>query len=813
MIGRTTLTAFVAGTAAVQILPALPGAHHWAAAMAGLAAATAVGLRILPRRARPWLCVPWAACVGLAWAAWRADARLADALEPAHEDRVARVVLRVAGLAREDETGKRFEADILQARPAGVPTRMEVAWYRPGAGAIGRPGQGPGLPDVRPGQVWRAALVVRRPHGARNPHGFDYEGWMFARGLRAVGTVRGKPRLLADRPWSGLGIAVERARDVVRDGMRRALGERRYGAVLIALALGDQAGVRPQDWRVFSRTGITHLVSISGLHVTLVAALGGLSVLAGWKRLSWRGRPLAERAPAQTAGAAAAMAVAWLYCMLAGWGIPSQRTFFMLAVVAAAAAWRLPLAGPRLLAAAAALVTAFDPWATRATGFWLSFGAVAVLMLAASGCEAPVSTSSGRWRRLRENLRAAAGLQLAITAGLMPALAFMFQQVSLGSPLANALAIPVVSFVVTPLALLSALLAVIPGAGLPAHWVAWAGHAVFQAMMAPIAYLARADWANLSVAAPPWPLLALGAAGVVLAMLPRGLPGRAAGWLLILPALAWRPERPAAGQWRLTALDVGQGSAVVVETARRTLLFDTGMRIGRSTDAGERVVWPYLRARGVGRLDTLVVSHADIDHAGGLPGVLRALPVDLAYASFDLAARTVRQAAAVGLPAPASPARVERCRKGLAWEADGVRFTFLNPPDARGRGGNRDSCVLWIQGRRHSALLTGDIPAAGERGLLAGGMRADVVVVSHHGSRSASSPAFVRSVGASQAIAQAGHLNRFGHPAPAVQRRWERAGARFWRTDRDGAIIVRETPGGLQAEGERGRSPRYWQGR
>ena len=807
------LAAFVAGTGAVQLMPALPDPRQWAAALAGSALVTLVGLRILPGPARPWLAVPWALCVGLGWAAWQAESRLADALDLAHENRVARVVLRVAGLVREDEAAKRFEAEILQAVPGGLPTRMQVAWYRPGAGAFGRRGQGPELPEVRPGQIWRAALVTRRPHGARNPDGFDYEGWMFAQGLRAVGTVRGSPRLLADHPWSSPGIALERARDAARDGMRRALGDSRYGAVLIALALGDQAGVRQQDWTVFSRTGITHLVSISGLHVTLVAALGGLSVLAGWKRLSWRGRPLAERAPAQTAGAVAAMTVAWLYCMLAGWGVPAQRTFFMLAVVAAAAALRLPLAGSRLLMAAAALVTALDPWATRATGFWLSFGAVAVLMLAGNASETPVGATSSRWRRARDGLRAAASLQLAITAGLMPPLAFMFQQVPLGSPAANALAIPVVSFVVTPLALLCALLGVIPGADTPARWAAWAGHAAFDAMMRPVAYLAEASWANPSVAAPPWPLLVLGAAGVALAMSPRGLPGRAAGWLLIVPALVWRPERPAIGDWRLTALDVGQGSAVVVETARRTLLFDTGMRIGNGTDAGERIIWPYLRARGVTRLDTLVVSHSDIDHAGGLPGVLRALPVDTAYASFDPVAKAVRQAASMGGPPPDPPARVERCRKGLAWEADGVRFVFLSPPDARGRGGNGDSCVLWVQGSRYSALLTGDIPATGERALLAGGARADVVVVSHHGSDSASSPAFVREVGAAHAIAQAGHLNRFGHPAPAVQRRWERAGARFWRTDRDGAIVVRARQDDLGVEGERWRAPRYWQGR
>ena len=809
MVGRTALAAFVAGTAILQVLPALPGTGVWGVALGALTLASTVALRFGPRPWRPWLVVPWALCAGLGWAAWRAEARLADRLDAADENRVARVVLRVAALVQENDAGKRFEADILQAIPAGVPARVQVAWHRPGA--FGRGAAGPPLPEVLPGQSWRAALVLKRPRGTRNPHGFDYEGWMFARGVRAVGTVRGRPRLLDDRPWAGPGIALERARHAVREGMRRALGDSRYGPVLIALALGDQAGVRAEDWAVFNRTGITHLVSISGLHVTLVAALGGVGVLAAWKRLSWRGRALAERMPARTAGAAAAMAVAWLYCLLAGWGIPSQRTFFMLAVVASAAALRLPLSGSRLLALAGALVAAFDPWAAMSTGFWLSFGAVGVLMFASAGEALRRPERGARRRRAWRALREAAGLQLAITVALMPPLAFLFQQVSVGSPLANAVAIPVVSFVVTPLALACGLLAVLPGAEAAAHWAGWAGHAAFETLMGPVAYLAQAGWANLNVAAPPWPLLAAGAAGTVLAMQPRGLPWRGAGWLLVLPALCWRPERPAHGEWRLAALDVGQGSAIVVETARRTLLFDTGMRIGRTTDAGERTVWPYLRARGIGRLDTLVVSHADVDHAGGVGGVLRALPVARAYASFDLPARAARDARIAGLPAPPAPGRADRCRAGLAWEADGVRFEFLNPPDGRGRGGNRDSCVLWVRGRRHSALLTGDIPAAGEARLVAAGVRADVVVVSHHGSATASSPAFVRAAHAAHAIAQAGHLNRFGHPAPAVQARWERAGARFWRTDRDGALVVRETAGGLQVSAERTQARRYWQ--
>ncbi|KAG0772926.1 hypothetical protein G6F22_015321 [Rhizopus arrhizus] len=239
------------------------------------------------------------------------------------------------------------------------------------------------------------ALVLRRPHGVLNPAGPDAEARMFARGLRAVGTVRGQPRLLDDAPWASPGIAIERARHLVREGLRKALGEHRYAPVLIALAIGDQAGVARDDWRIFNRSGITHLVSISGMHVTSIAGIAGVLVAALWRRARWRGVGLAEFAPSRVVGGAAAAVVALRYCLLAGWGVPARRTFFMLSVVLAAAMSRLPLTVGRVLACAAAGVVALDPWAPLSVGFWLSFGAVAILLRIA---DAPFDVEAG-WRQ------------------------------------------------------------------------------------------------------------------------------------------------------------------------------------------------------------------------------------------------------------------------------------------------------------------------------------------------------------------------------------------------------------------------------
>lgn len=821
---RIHLAAGVAGAALVQVLAALPGqpaavALYAAAALACLAAwlvrrpaqaGRAAGFRrILLHAAGAVLCL----ALGAAYAAWRAEPRLADALAREHENLVTRLVLQVDGLATATDSGQRFEARVLRSPVAGVPSRVMVSWpdagYVPAGGARAVDDDSSSRDRARsalamPGQVLSAAVVLRRPHGAWNPHGFDFEAWMFERGLRASATVRGSPRLVDDEPAASFSIFVQRVRHILRAAAEPALEGTRYGPVMLALAIGDQAGVRKEDWAIFNRVGITHLVSISGSHVTLLAALAAACTLWAWKRLRWQGTPLAERMPAQVVAAGCALLVAWLYCLLAGWGVPAQRTFFMLATVAAAAMLRLPLSASRVLIAAAVLVTAFDPWAPLAPGFWLSFGAVAILMLA----------DAGRWRlpvgrKWVRGLSAAVRLQMAITLALVPLLALQFHEVSLASPLANAVAIPVVSFLVTPLALAGVLLSPMPVLGTLGGWLAQLGERIFGWMMVPVAWLAQADWSTLAVAAPPWPLVALGCAGVWFSLQPPGLPGRLPALLLLLPIGLHQPERPEYGGWMLTALDVGQGGAVVVQTENHVIVFDTGPPFGRETDAGERVVWPYLRASGVRRVDELIVSHGDADHAGGLVSVLDQLPVSRMRASY-----------AVPDHAGQRPA-IAPCRAGQGWVADGLVFTFLHPVASRQaednpRDTNANSCVLLIQGLYHSALLTGDIGVSEERALLerhAQGLQADVVMMAHHGSKTSSATEFVAGVGASHAFAQAGYLSRFGHPVPDVVARWQAAGALVHRSDRHGAVTFASTADGMRVERQREIRGRYWHAR
>jgi competence protein ComEC len=812
---RISLLAFMVGTAFVHGLAAVPtwplsalGALACLLALAGLYRMGEAGHASHRRAAMlggPLLCL----LLGVAWTSARVDMRLADGLSAQRENVPVQVVFRVSSLPAVGARSQRFEATLIDP-PAGVPRQVLLGWFTDAKGAQ----------LAVPGQVWRAQAIFKRPHGNLNPDGFDYEAYLFERNLRATGNLRGKPRLVGDEPFANFGVMVQRARHALRAGLQAPLQGTRYGSVIAALAVGDQANVEPADWAVFSRTGITHLVSISGMHVTLLAALAGAAMLAGWKRWSWRGVALPQRSPAQIVAAAAAVIVAFIYCLLAGWGVPAQRTFFMLAVVAAAAILRLPLSGSRVLILAAALVTLLDPWASLAPGFWLSFGAVAMLMVCGSGrwrrrhdADDADAGRSDRWRRVQAMLGEACRLQLILTIGMIPLVAFAFQQISLVSPLANALAIPVVSFIVTPMALIAMFLCVVPGLDVAGGLLARGAQAVFELLMVPVQALADVPFSVYALAAPPWPLIGLACMGVAWALQPRGLPGRRLALLLLLPVLVYQPARPQPGDWRLTALDVGQGASVVIETAHSAVVYDTGPGYGDGADAGARVVWPYLRARGIRSLDTLVVSHGDLDHAGGVASILAALPVRSVTASYDLPQK-IEHDLKEGGKVPMPPFTL--CLAGQSWTLDGVSFSMLHPPASprqatQSKERNAASCVLKIEGRHHSALLTGDIGSLEEQRLSRlSDIRADVVMAPHHGSRNASTLPFVTATQARHAFAQAGYLNGYGHPHSTTVRRWEGAGAILHRTDLHGAIVFESRDGQLDVSRERETRRRVW---
>ncbi|HYT86649.1 MAG TPA: DNA internalization-related competence protein ComEC/Rec2 [Burkholderiales bacterium] len=726
------------------------------------------------------------AVLGFVWAAAFARERLSDRLDPALEARDVVLTGVVAGLPQALERGVRFDFDVESSEP-GVPQRVALSWYEGFS-----PDGSRGVRPVRAGERWRFTARLRRPHGSANPHGFDYEAWLLERGIRATGYVRmpsrrgagerAPPERLADtvprpRYW------IETLRETAREKILGVLPERAYAGVLIALAIGDQQAIDAGQWRLFARTGVSHLMSISGLHVTMIAGLFAMLVSWCWRRSEF----LALALPAQKAAALAGFLAAFAYCLVSGFAVPAQRTLYMVGVVAAALWLGRATSASRVLAAALLIVLALDPWAVLSPGFWLSFAAVAVIFYVAAGRSVQPHWLA-QWGRV----------QWAVTVGLAPLLLVLFQQVSLVSPIANAVAIPLVSFVITPLAL--------AGAVLPLDWPLELGHAILELLMAMLEWLARLPSAVWHQHAPLAWTVPLALAGIAWLLLPRGFPARALGLVLVLPLFAASPAGPRAGELWITVLDVGQGLSVLARTERHALLYDAGPAFNAAADSGSRVIVPYLRGEGIAALDALVVSHDDRDHSGGAASVLEAIPVGVLWSSLS-PDHAVLEAAAWRAP----------CRAERKWLWDGVAFEFLHPqediPAGRAARANNRSCVLRIEAPGGRVLLAGDIERAAEHELLRrapGLLRAEVLLVPHHGSATSSAPEFVKRVAPRYAVFTVGYRNRFGHPREDVLARYREAGSELLRTDAAGAIRLRFEPGNLWVDAERDRARRYW---
>ncbi|MDR1423736.1 MAG: DNA internalization-related competence protein ComEC/Rec2 [Azoarcus sp.] len=777
----------LSGVWLLQMAAALPGWSAWGWLVATVAAVAGGALAFCAarsqrarstRQAGALLVLGFVAALlaGYAYAAWRADLRLSDALDGELEGRDLLLTGVVASLPDDNGDSVRFVFEVegmgtVEAPRAGVPRRVLMTWYR----AWGRGGQQTrAVPTLRPGERWRLPVRLRLAHGSMNPGGFDYEAWLLARGLRATGNVRGDgERLEAD--VGGFMNGVHRLRARIRAQFAVALPDAPYRAILVALAIGDQNSIPGEQWETLRRTGIQHLVAISGSHVTLVALLVGGLLMLLWRRVP----PLALRCPARLAGVLGGLAAAVGYSLLAGMAIPVQRALIMLAMVAVAMLARREASAREVLALALAAVLAFDPWAPLTAGFWLSFGAVAVILLVAGGRVSP----PGRWR-------AAVRLQLAITFSTVPVLVALFQGFSVVAPLANAFAIPLVELVITPLVLAAVLW--------PASWLLQCAHAPSAWMMAALQWLAASPLALREQPLPPSWLLGAATVAAALLILPRGTPGKLAALAVLGGFSLWQPARPQAGDFHAAVLDVGQGLAVHVQTATHDLLYDSGPLYGRTSDAGERVVAPYLRALGVTRLDAVVISHDDTDHAGGLESVRARLDVtDVIGGEGD------------GAPF---------CAAGLSWQWDGVDFTVLAPesPPA-GKRENGQSCVLRVSGQGGvSLLLPGDLARDGEYELVdrnRAALASTAVVAGHHGSKSSSSSPFIAAVQPDVAVFSAGYRNHYGHPHPSVWARWEAAGARNLRTDVGGMVALEAKAGKMETVAWREAGRRYWFGR
>lgn len=763
---------------------------HFCAAFYLAGGLAALSLRAPPSRATLLACalaVLFGACsgrravllgavfaAGFAWAGLSATLALTERLDPLLEDRVIAVGGTVATFPRAVGENLRFELHTAPDRTApdgrALPRRVEVTW----TGAASAP---------RLGDWCELRLRLRRPRGLASPGVASRERDYAARGLGASGWVVAHPsNLCADIGPPG---SLSRLRVALAARLDDAVPSREAAAVLRALAVADRGGLGEAQWRVMRVTGTGHLLAVSGLHVSLVAAwvFAAVRLFAGaaWCR--------DQRYAAIRAAWVGAACAAFLYAALAGFGVPVRRAAIMVAIAALAACRGRRVLSAANLSIAAIVVATLDPLVLVSGGFWLSFCAAGLLIGLAAGRRARPTGLLHRWR-----------LHVALAVGLAPLTALLFGEVSVSAPLANLLAVPACALLVVPLTLAGAVFAPISETAAALAWntaanawlALWLGLEALAAMIGAWPVAGRLHAAGAAVCL----------AGLALTALPRGTPGRALGMLLILSALLPRSAPLAEGEFRMRVLDVGQGLAVLVTTRHHALLYDAGPRWWSSgRDAGEVVVLPALGAAGITSLDRLIVSHADSDHAGGAPSVLAGVRVGaLSVADVVQAPEHAR--------APPRP-----CHAGERWHWDAVSFALLHPRAGDDGSRNDRSCVLVVAGAGGRALLPGDVEAGAERRLVeryGAALEADVLIVPHHGSATSSHPAFVRTVRPRLAIVSAGYRNRFGQPAPAVVSRYRDIGSAVLDTARAGTIEVTVGREGLGIDTWRRRRAGFW---
>lgn len=706
--------------------------------------------------------------LGFFWAAAYAAYRLDNALPPTWENKPIQVVGVVASVPELTERGQRFRFDVEQVLSHGAEVPQHISLNQYNAGVFNR-GVTQSVLQPAPlwaGERWQLTVRLKRPHSVQNPHGYDFESWVLAEDVRATGNVLNKPdnQKLQDFIWHPRYV-VERIRQNVKNRIAQVLIDRPYAGVIQALVMGDDSQISVEDWQLFLRTGITHLMSISGLHITMLSGLMFALVSVLWRRSP----KLVTKVPARKAATLAGMLTALSYALVAGFSVPTQRTLYMLIVFGLALWSGRQFVISQVLALALLVVVVMDPWAVLAAGFWLSFGAVAILSYALGA-----RVGQTHW------LKASIQVQWAVTLGMLPLLLIMFHQASIISPVANAFAIPLISFFVTPLALLGSFL----------H-LDWPLHLSYQLLDFCIQLLQWLNGASVAVwqqhAPATWTLFPA-LLGVMWLLLPSGVPLRWLGLFGILPMVVLLPAKPGLGEMKVTVLDVGQGLSVVVQTARHVLVYDAGARFNQQSDAGSRIVVPYLQGEGVRKLDGVVISHNDNDHSGGASSLMTLMPVD--WLASSLPDSTL-------LP---EVNEKMKCYKGQYWQWDGVDFEVLHPHlddyAQTTMTDNNRSCVLKVSSAGGSVLLTGDIEKQIEFALVSeyadsgAQLKSDVLIAPHHGSKTSSSLEFLQEVQPQLAIFTAGYLNRFKHPRPEVVARYQEAGSLTFRSDYHGALTL-----------------------
>jgi len=756
--------ALLSGAVAVQLLTQLP--PWWIDAVIACA-----GIALMCGRGP----LRWCGflLLGAAWTMLRADVALSRRIAADLEGADIVLTGTVVGLPRVTDDATRFEFEVTDARvdaeAVAVRGRVRLGWYDD-------------APAIEPCSRWQLKARLKRPRGMVDPGAFDFERYALGEGINATGYVRDDA---GNQSFGQRLLCADRLRAKISTGIAETLGPGPRSDVLRALAFGDQHAMDEHEWEVARATGIPHLIAISGLHIALFAGFGVWIV-----RLLWKLTPrLTLRWPAPSIEAGASIAFALGYAAISGLGLPTRRALVMIGVLLAANIVRRARAPVQGLAFAVTVLLVLDPLCVLSAGFWLSFVGVAWLMLCLGG--------SGERRRWWHELLTAQGVA---SLGLLPLTIWFFGQSSLVGPVANLVAVPVICFIVLPLAVPGALLQLLlPAIGAPL--VLCAG-VVLQALWWLLERMAAWPGALWYFPEPSIGAFVLASVGAVWLLLPRGIPARAIGLALFLPLLAPQRVPLREGEFEALMLDVGQGLAFVVRTRDHALVYDAGARFPSGFDLGEASVVPALHALGISRLDRMLISHGDNDHAGGASAVLAAFPAAIVQ----------------GGEPERLPVRAEQCLAGQAWDWNGVAFRVVHPHEPLASKANDRCCVLEVRSGSSALVLTGDISSAveGEVAAALGSLAPETVLqVPHHGSKTSSSPAFIAALQPGLALVSAGYRNHFNHPNPSIVTRYREAGIELLNTSQSGFVDMRFGPDAQPRVVERGRIDRhpYWRER
>jgi competence protein ComEC len=701
--------------------------------------------------------------LGVMWAITFASSRLNDQLPEQLAGQDIQIDGYIADLPEHESNHVRFNFNVVKS-VQNVPDSVRLTWYYPDQ-------------IIKAGQHWSFTVRLKRPHGNLNPGGFDYERWLFVEGIGATGYIRTKPQpKLLDIGSTQTSLLVWRQH--IADQLGQLLPNSESLPLIKALTIGDGDSLTPQQWDIFRKTGTTHLMVISGSHIGLVAGLVYLLVIRLWARsgiLAWSPQKVA---------AILALVTAIFYAGLTGFSVPAQRSALMITVAMIAIIQQRNTQPYNVLAVALLAVLVVDPLVVLSAGFWLSFIAVSLIIYTIAG-------RLGKSGFIRGSIK----VNWVTSIGLAPLLLFFFQQVSLIAPIANLIAVPIISLAVVPLALLAALVMFITP--LVAVKLFFVVDLALQSLWWILVKLADLPLSTLPHPQPSWWALGFAVPAILILLAPKGMPSRWLGLLMLLPLVFTESDKITPGVIKLTLLDVGQGLSAVVQTEHHVLIYDTGAKFSATSDMGQSVLVPFLRNLGVNNVDTLIVSHGDNDHIGGVDSLMAGIHTDKLLTSVPQ------------LLGQYSPTQ---CKAGQSWSWDEIHFTVLSPKIGNLASDNDNSCVLHIQTSQGTTLLTGDIEALAESWLVEtykDGLKADVLIAPHHGSQTSSTSAFLKAVKPSVILIPAGYRNQFGHPHEGVIARYRDLHIKWLNSADNGAILLNFNKA-ISIESWRVAEGKYW---